>query len=85
MLNENSVAEVAQRPLYRVTCGDVGTNAQDVEEVFSMLCTDLWLQTDTRSILRLLCSWEKYGDVVCHCSHQIFDILLTSAISCPPR
>jgi hypothetical protein len=36
MLTENSVAEVAQRPLYRVTCGDVGTNAEDVEQVLSL-------------------------------------------------
>ena len=33
ILIEHSVAEVAQRPLYRVTCGGVGTNAEDVERV----------------------------------------------------
>jgi len=26
-----SVAEIAEKPLYRVTCGDVGTKAEDVE------------------------------------------------------
>ena len=26
-----SVAEIAERPLYNVTCGDVGTNAEQVE------------------------------------------------------
>jgi hypothetical protein len=27
-----SVAELAEKPLYRVTCGDIGTNPQEVEE-----------------------------------------------------
>jgi SpoVK/Ycf46/Vps4 family AAA+-type ATPase len=31
-LTAESVAEIAQKPLYRVTCGDVGTNAEDVEK-----------------------------------------------------
>jgi len=31
-LTAESVAEVTNRPLYRVTCGDVGTNADEVEE-----------------------------------------------------
>jgi hypothetical protein len=26
------VAEIAERPLYRVTCGDLGTQATDVEQ-----------------------------------------------------
>ncbi|KAK7697421.1 hypothetical protein SLS64_013559 [Diaporthe eres] len=29
----HGVAEIAQRPLYRVTCGDIGTKAEDVEIV----------------------------------------------------
>lgn len=28
-----SVAEIAKKPLYRVTCGDIGTKAEDVEKV----------------------------------------------------
>jgi AAA+ superfamily predicted ATPase len=31
-LTAESVAELTHRPLYRVTCGDVGTNADDVEQ-----------------------------------------------------
>ncbi|KAJ5263554.1 ATPase AAA-type core [Penicillium angulare] len=31
-LTAESVAELTNRPLYRVTCGDVGTNAEEVEE-----------------------------------------------------
>ncbi|KAJ5587678.1 ATPase AAA-type core [Penicillium hispanicum] len=31
-LTAESVAELTRRPLYRVTCGDVGTNAEEVEE-----------------------------------------------------
>ena len=27
-----SVAEIAEKPLYRVTCGDLGTRATDVEK-----------------------------------------------------
>ncbi|KAI0167966.1 aaa family ATPase [Pestalotiopsis sp. NC0098] len=31
-LTAESVAEVAKRPLYRVTCGDIGTKAEEVEK-----------------------------------------------------
>ncbi|CAH0032599.1 unnamed protein product [Clonostachys rhizophaga] len=31
-LTAESVAEIAQRPLYRVTCGDIGTKAEQVEK-----------------------------------------------------
>jgi AAA+ superfamily predicted ATPase len=31
-LTAESVAELTHRPLYRVTCGDIGTNADDVED-----------------------------------------------------
>lgn len=27
-----SVAEIAEKPLYNVTCGDIGTNAEEVEK-----------------------------------------------------
>lgn len=30
-LTAESVAEIAEKPLYRVTCGDIGTNATEVE------------------------------------------------------
>jgi hypothetical protein len=30
-----SVAELAKKPLYRVTCGDIGTKAEEVEKVFN--------------------------------------------------
>lgn len=30
-LTAESVAELAERPLYRVTCGDIGTDAESVE------------------------------------------------------
>lgn len=33
VLTISSVAEIAKKPLYRVTCGDIGTSAQDVENV----------------------------------------------------
>jgi hypothetical protein len=29
----HSVAEIAEKPLYRVTCGDIGTDPEDVEKV----------------------------------------------------
>lgn len=32
-LSLTSVAEIAEKPLYRVTCGDIGTNPEDVEKV----------------------------------------------------
>lgn len=31
-LTAESVAEISEKPLYRVTCGDVGTKAEDVEK-----------------------------------------------------
>jgi len=31
-LTAESIAELVQRPLYRVTCGDIGTNAEQVEK-----------------------------------------------------
>lgn len=31
-MTAESVAEIAEKPLYRVTCGDVGTKAEDVEK-----------------------------------------------------
>ncbi|KAF6808464.1 AAA family ATPase [Colletotrichum sojae] len=31
-LTAESVAEIARKPLYRVTCGDIGTKAEDVEK-----------------------------------------------------
>ncbi|KIV87674.1 hypothetical protein PV11_03205 [Exophiala sideris] len=31
-LTAESIAEIAQKPLYRVTCGDVGTKAEDAEK-----------------------------------------------------
>ncbi|TDZ41317.1 hypothetical protein CTRI78_v009762 [Colletotrichum trifolii] len=33
-LTAESVAEIAKRPLYKVTCGDLGTKAHDVEKYF---------------------------------------------------
>ncbi|KAF0323060.1 hypothetical protein GQ607_009824 [Colletotrichum asianum] len=39
-LTAESVAEIAEKPLYRVTCGDIGTQAQDVEKY---LATVLYL------------------------------------------
>nr|RBQ93972.1 hypothetical protein FVER53263_20726 [Fusarium verticillioides] len=35
-LTAESVAEIAKRPLYRVTCGDIGTKAEDVEKARSL-------------------------------------------------
>ena len=33
MTESTSVAEIAEKPLYRVTCGDIGTNPEAVEKV----------------------------------------------------
>lgn len=35
-----SVAEVAKKPLYRVTCGDIGTKAEEVEKVVDLVIGD---------------------------------------------
>ena len=31
--NIESMAEIARKPLYRVTCGDIGTKLEDTEKV----------------------------------------------------
>ncbi|KAL4724762.1 hypothetical protein ACLX1H_008208 [Fusarium chlamydosporum] len=36
-LTAESVAEIAKRPLYRVTCGDIGTKAEDVEKYLEVV------------------------------------------------
>ncbi|KIL93768.1 hypothetical protein FAVG1_02329 [Fusarium avenaceum] len=36
-LTAESVAEVAEKPLYRVTCGDIGTKAEDVEQYLNVV------------------------------------------------
>lgn len=32
LLGMYSVAEISEKPLYRVTCGDIGTEAEEVEK-----------------------------------------------------
>lgn len=32
-----SVAELAEKPLYRVTCGDIGTDAEKAEEYLNQV------------------------------------------------
>jgi SpoVK/Ycf46/Vps4 family AAA+-type ATPase len=36
-LTAESVAEMAEKPLYRVTCGDIGTNPEDVEKYLTIV------------------------------------------------
>ncbi|KAF5586166.1 AAA family ATPase [Fusarium pseudocircinatum] len=36
-LTAESVAEVARKPLYRVTCGDIGTKAEEVEQYLNVV------------------------------------------------
>jgi SpoVK/Ycf46/Vps4 family AAA+-type ATPase len=36
-LSAESVAELAEKPLYRVTCGDIGTEIREVEEYLDMI------------------------------------------------
>lgn len=70
--HSSSVAEIAQRPLYRVTCGDIGTKAEDVENVSDKSRTWVFtIYTLMRISLTLLCStsssscsWERSGAVV---------------------
>ena len=50
------VAEIAEKPLYRVTCGDVGTKPQDVEKYLE-------------SVLSLAQMWDcgkLVGALLCH-------------------
>ena len=36
-LTAETVAEIAEKPLYRVTCGDIGTNTEEVEKYLSSI------------------------------------------------
>ncbi|KAK2757815.1 ATPase [Colletotrichum kahawae] len=45
-LTAESVAEVARRPLYRVTCGDIGTRADEVEKGKKWNCVVLLDEAD---------------------------------------
>lgn len=36
-LTAESVAEISKKPLYRVTCGDIGTNPEDVEKYLTIV------------------------------------------------
>ena len=38
-LTAETVAEISEKPLYRVTCGDIGTNAAEVEKYLSKIFT----------------------------------------------
>jgi Cdc6-like AAA superfamily ATPase len=51
-LTAESVAELVERPLYRVTCGDIGTNPESVE-------------TYLESVLYIGSTW-KAGTLVAH-------------------
>lgn len=61
------MAEIAKKPLYRVTCGDIGTNADEVEKV-----RDSWEKQCSKlinsSIWRRFCYLERSGDAVSHSS-----------------
>jgi SpoVK/Ycf46/Vps4 family AAA+-type ATPase len=49
-LTAESVAELAERPLYRVTCGDIGTNAESVEKYLESV---LYIGTIWRCVVLL--------------------------------
>ena len=87
LLTNASVAEVAKRPLYKVSCGDIGTTVEKVEEVSHT--TSIFLDTvDRRSILPQYSSSAGYGsvvgcfvyswmDIVSHCRNSV--VLLDEA------
>jgi hypothetical protein len=61
----HSVAELAHKPLYRVSCGDIGTNVDAIDKV------DLpnaffynFILTTYHSISREYYIWAEYGAVV---------------------
>ena len=60
----SSVAEIAKKPLYRVTCGDIGTKAEVVEKV-RLLCTFYHpMISDLYSISKVFFFLGRLGDVV---------------------
>jgi len=61
----HSVAELAHKPLYRVSCGDIGTNVDAIDKVDlpSTLFYNVIL-TFCHSIFRMYYIWAEYGAVV---------------------
>jgi len=66
-----SVAEFSKKPLYRVTCGDIGTEAGEVEKVCNPLLETSMGILICCSIWRSSCYWGKPGVVVCHSSKPL--------------
>ena len=59
-----SVAEIAKKPLYRVTCGDIGTDAEKVEEVCWSRPIILKCYLTKGSTLKLYSTLARYGIAV---------------------
>lgn len=59
-----SVAEIAKKPLYRVTCGDIGTDAEKVEEVCWSRPIILKCYLTNGSTSKLYSTLARYGIVV---------------------
>ena len=57
------MAEIAKKPLYRVTCGDIGTEPVDVEKV-GLRSHFVLSSTNVPSTSNLYCSWARSGAVV---------------------
>jgi hypothetical protein len=51
------VAEIAEKPLYRVTCGDIGTKADDVEKYLQtvLYLGKIWNCGESATSFVLLC------------------------------
>ncbi len=61
----HSVAELAHKPLYRVSCGDIGTNVDAIDKVnIPSAFFYKFILTAQRSISREYYIWAEYGAVV---------------------
>ncbi|KAE8423462.1 hypothetical protein BDV36DRAFT_290145 [Aspergillus pseudocaelatus] len=69
VLTAESVAELTERPLYRVTCGDIGTNAEDAERYLEMV----FLTVPSRNTLVSVfpCVLEYYEGILILISSRI--------------
>ncbi|KAI8153119.1 hypothetical protein K4K49_010425 [Colletotrichum sp. SAR 10_70] len=83
-LTAESVAEIAEKPLYRVTCGDIGTQAQDVGKYLTAVLHlgKLWDCGPVHKTIAFLRILEYYEGILILTSNRVghFDEAFKSRI-----
>ncbi len=77
-----SVAEIAKKPLYRVTCGDIGTKADEVEKAGTRKMTLWWSSTHIVTVSGDGSPTRKDMGMRLECLEAIFHNWMLTARSC---